>query len=332
MSTAKSWSASRTSPVSILERGVASSAQYISRASASRSSFSLVIGPRSLASALLGPADRHRIATSFGIVRLVTGDHVARNRASWDADANDWVERGRRNWASHQISWGIWDVPEADLHLLPDVRGLDVVELGCGTAYVSAWLARLGARPVGLDNSGRQLATARMLQDEFGLRFPLVHADAERAPFRDGSFDLAVSEYGAAIWCDPYAWIPEAARLLRPGGRLAFLGNSYLEILTIPDEGMATETLLRDHFGLHRFEWPDSGGSVTFSITHGEMIRLLRTCGFEVEGLVEVRAPEDATGASPPGDPLVTAEWSRRWPAEEAWLARKGDRDHSDGA
>jgi SAM-dependent methyltransferase len=254
----------------------------------------------------------------------VTEDHVLANRATWDADAPNWVEWGRASWAG-EPAWGVWQVPESELGLLPDVGGLDCVELGCGTGYVSAWLARRGARPVGLDNSGQQLATASRLQEEFDLRFPLVHASAEQPPFRDESFDLAVSEYGAAIWCDPYVWIPEAARILRPGGRLVFLGNSYVAMLTFPDVGPAGETLQRDHFGMHRFEWPDADGAVDFHITHGAMIRLLRSSGFEIEDLVEIRAPEGAVGGSPPSDPLATAEWSRRWPIEEAWLARKRD-------
>ena len=83
------------------------------------------------------------------------------------------------------------------------------------------------------------------------MRFPLVHADAERAPFADASFDLAISEYGAAIWCDPYRWIPEAARMLRPGGRLFFLGGTLL-MLCYPkddDEAPAGTTLARDSSG-----------------------------------------------------------------------------------
>ena len=67
------------------------------------------------------------------------------------------------------------------------------------------------------------MASARALQLEFGLEFPLLHGNAEEVPFPDGSFDLAISEYGASIWCDPYRWIPEAARLLRSGGELVFL-------------------------------------------------------------------------------------------------------------
>src|SRR3954464_3188245 len=161
-------------------------------------------------------------------------DHVALDRVSWDADAENWAVPGRERWADPGIRWGTWDVPEDELHLLPDLDGLDVVELGCGTGYLSSWLAQRGAHPVGLDNSSRQLASAAMFQREFGIPFPLVHADAERAPFHDASFDLAVSEYGAIIWCDPYHWIPEAARILRPGGRLVCLGNSYLLMLTSP--------------------------------------------------------------------------------------------------
>jgi SAM-dependent methyltransferase len=247
----------------------------------------------------------------------VSDDHVLRNRLSWDADAPNWVERGRTSWSA-EPSWGIWSVPESELHLLPDVDGLDTVELGCGTGYVSAWLARRGARPVGLDNSGRQLATARHLQEEFDLRFPLVHADGERPPFRDESFDFAISEYGVAIWCDPYRWIPEAARLLRRGGRLMFLGHSYLVMLAVTDdEVVADDRLRRDHFGLHRFDW---GDVVEFTIPHGEMIRLLRDSGLDVEDLVEIRAGQ---GATTDHVEWVTPEWARRWPSEEVWKARK---------
>ena len=204
--------------------------------------------------------------------------------------------------------------------LPPDLAGLDTIELGCGTGYVSAWLARRGARPVGLDNSPGQLATARELQQRFGLRFPLLHGNAEQTPLADATFDLAISEYGASIWCDPYLWIPEAARLLRPGGRLIFLVNSAQLMLSMPDEdGLpATERLLRPYFGMHRFEWPDDE-SVEFHLGHGDMIRLLRSCGFEVEDLIEIQPPDGATTRYP----LASIEWARRWPCEEVWKARK---------
>ena len=245
-------------------------------------------------------------------------DSIARNRAQWEADAAAWVEGGRRNWG-REPSWGVWHIPESDLGLLAEAEGAEAVELGCGTAYVSAWLARRGARPVGVDPTRAQLLSARRLQDEFDLHFPLVEAAGEQVPLRADSFDLVISEYGAAIWADPYRWIPEAARLLRSGGLLTFLGNSTLFALSVPEEeeAPATDRLLRPQFGMHRFEWPDEIG-VEFHISHGSMIRLLRSTGFEVLDLIELQPPPDATTTFP----YVTLDWARRWPCEEVWRAR----------
>ena len=157
-------------------------------------------------------------------------EHVRRNRELWDDWARTYAAPGEAGWAQETPTWGIWGVPESEVGLLPaDLAGVDAIELGCGTAYISAWLARRGARVVGIDNSQVQLSNARRFQREFGLDFPLIHADAERVPLADESFDLAISEYGACLWCDPYRWIPEAARLLRPGGRLIFLKEGFFE-------------------------------------------------------------------------------------------------------
>jgi SAM-dependent methyltransferase len=247
-------------------------------------------------------------------------DDVARNRDLWTRTNVEYTDRAAaRQWSQEEITWGIWGVPEGELRVLPDVAHADVLELGCGTAYVSAWLARRGARVVGLDVTPAQLETARRCQAEHGLEFPLIEASAEEVPLADASFDLVVSEYGASIWCDPARWVPEAARLLRPGGRLVFLRNSTLVMLCMPDEGPAEERLLRPQFGMYRLEWPGEG--VEFHLGHGEWIRLLRSSGFEIENLVEIQAPPDAEAHSVYD--YVTAEWGRRWPAEEIWVARK---------
>ena len=249
-------------------------------------------------------------------------DHARRNRAEWSSWAPEYAEEAPAAWAAEEITWGVWHVAEDEVRVLPEsVEGLDVVELGCGTGYVSAWLARRGARPVGVDVTPAQLDTARAMQERFGLEFPLVEASAEDVPLQDASFDLAVSEYGASIWADPYAWVPEAARLLRPGGELVFLVNGTLAILTAPDEEKPSgRELLRPYFGMHRFEWADSA-SVEFHLGHGDWIRLLRGAGFEVVDLVELRAPESGPEHRYPA--LPERWWARQWPSEEIWRARK---------
>jgi SAM-dependent methyltransferase len=208
---------------------------------------------------------------------------------------------------------------------LPDVRGLDVIELGCGTAYWSAWLKRLGAaRVLGVDITPAQLDTAREMDREFGLGIELLESNAEAVPLPSGSFDLAFSEYGASIWCDPYLWIPEAARLLRPGGQLMFMRNSTLTVLCSPDEGRVGERLLKPQKGLHRIDWPAEGDeppATEFHISASLMFQLLRDSGFEVVDFRELFAPPDAEDH--PYYSSAPAEWAKKWPAEEIWRARK---------
>jgi SAM-dependent methyltransferase len=243
-----------------------------------------------------------------------------KNVELWTQANAEYTDRNAStNWALDEISWGIWGIDESELKVLGDVDGLDVVELGCGTAYFSAWLAKRGARPVGVDVTPAQLATARRLMTETGIEFPLVEADAAETGLPGGSADLVVSEYGASIWVDPYRWVPEAARLLRPGGRLAFLRNSTLVILCSGDEIPAKEHLVHPQFGMLRFEFPEGG--VEFHLPHGKWIDLLRANGFEIERLIEIQAPPDAVTHD--WYSYVTADWARKWPCEEIWVANK---------
>jgi SAM-dependent methyltransferase len=248
-------------------------------------------------------------------------DYVVANRAAWTATNAEYTDgQAIERWQKDAIVWGVWDIPEQELGILGDIAGLDVIELGCGTAYFSAWLAKRGARPVGVDITPAQLETARRCQAELGIVFPLLEASAEEVPLADAGFDLAISEYGASIWCDPNRWIPEAARLLRRGGRLVFLVNSPLVIVCSPDTGTVEERLMRPQFGMRRFEWPEEEG-IEFHLSHGEMIDVLRSSGFEIEALHELQAPADAV--THPYYDFVTADWARKWPSEEIWVARK---------
>ena len=249
--------------------------------------------------------------------------HARENRAYWDRTAEDWVEAGERAWAADVPTWGAWGLPEAELRLLPEsMAGMDAIELGCGTGYVSAWMARRGARVVGIDNSERQLATAARLSQAHGVALTLHHGSAETVPWPDASFDFAISEYGAAIWCDPHVWIPEAHRLLKPGGALVFLGNSPLAMICAPESGAPCEPVLhRTYFGLHRIDWTEveiDPGGIEFNLPFSGWLRLFRETGFEVVDYLKLRVP-----AGSPDRFGTPGAWAERWPAEHVWKLRK---------
>ena len=193
-----------------------------------------------------------------------------------------------------------------------------MIELGCGTAYACGWVARRGGMPVGIDVADAQLESARMFVKQFGAGFPLVRASADEVPFDDESFDVALSEYGASTWLDPERWVPEAARLLRPGGQLVFIVNSSFLMTCTGEDGVASPVLARDYFGMGRREFPGDR-TVEYHLGHGDWIRVLQKHGFVVEDLIEVQAPPSAHGRYE----FVGADWARRWPSEEVWKARK---------
>jgi SAM-dependent methyltransferase len=250
-------------------------------------------------------------------------EYLQGNIDAWQKKAADYVDSAEEAWASDHPSWGIWGIPESSARLLPeDMSGLNAIELGCGTAYVSAWLCRRGAKVVAIDPTPGQLETARRLQKEHQLDFVIEQGFAESVPYPDESFDFAISEYGAALWADPYRWIPEAARLLKQGGELVFLTNSALSVMCEQDyesDGPQGLELLRPYFGMYKTNWPDCPGETEFHLTHGDWIALFRASGFAIERLVEIQAPPGSTTDEAWADP----EWAAQWPTEEAWIVRK---------
>jgi SAM-dependent methyltransferase len=246
-------------------------------------------------------------------------EHAARNRAMWDGYSDEYQSKhGEQLAASGGVAWGTSQIPESELHILGDVAGRDVLELGCGAAQWSIGLAKLGARPVGLDLSQRQLAHAGRLMAEAGVDFPLIHASAEAIPFPDASFDIVFCDHGAMTFADPYRTVPEVARLLRPGGLFAFSHHSPIEsIHWAPGAEAVGDRLALDYFGLHQV---DDGEDTWFQLPYGEWIRLFRSNGFVVEDLVEPRPGPDATSSYRSPEELA---WARRWPSEEIWRLRR---------
>jgi SAM-dependent methyltransferase len=245
---------------------------------------------------------------------------AAHNRRTWDQLSAEYqAKHGPQLAASGGMAWGVWQLPESELQVLGDVREKDVLELGCGAAQWSIALHALGARVTGLDNSSVQLDHARALMAQRGAKFPLVHASAETTPFADASFDVIFCDHGAMAFADPSRTVPEAARLLRADGLLAFsMGTPILDLAWPPDVEHPSERLELDYWDLHTFEAP--GEPIGFQLPYGRWISLFRENGFVVEDLIELRPPADATSSYRNADDLA---WARRWPMEHIWRVRR---------
>lgn len=238
------------------------------------------------------------------------------NRAAWNAWSDEYQQQHGPQLNELPKAWGGFAQSEDEVRALGDLTAKRVLELGCGGGQWSMFLARDGVQVVGLDLSERQLATARRLTADLGV--PLVQGDAEAPPFTDSSFDVVFCDHGGMTWADPYKTVPEAARLLRPGGRFVFNASTPLYSLCWDEAlGRPSDRLVRDYFGLHTD--PDADGSTSYTLPYGEWIRLFRRNGLVVEDLIELRPPEDAETTYT----FLPKDWARRWPGEQIWVLSK---------
>ena len=241
------------------------------------------------------------------------------NRTFWDDDADDYQ-------AAHHAdisdpAWGAYRIPEAELHVLGDLTGLAVLELGCGGAQASLALTAGAARATGLDLSVAQLRHAARNVRAAGRRMGLVCASASATPFRGASFDVVFCDHGAMGFCDPAVTVPEVARLLRPGGLLAFSISTLLHNTCFPPgqpDAELTTTLQQPMFGARAFDWGD--GTIDFQMLHSEWFALFRRYGLEVEDLQELRPP---AGGVTGYEGFADLAWARSWPSEEIWKVRR---------
>ncbi|HEY4442386.1 MAG TPA: class I SAM-dependent methyltransferase [Candidatus Elarobacter sp.] len=242
-----------------------------------------------------------------------------RNRRAWDASSDAYQERHGAQLARRPDAWGIWSLPEAELQILGDVEGKDVLEYGCGAAQWAIALSLRGARVVGLDNSARQLAYAQAAVAAAGVDVRLVHAPAEHTPFADASFDVVFCDHGAMSFASPDLTIPEVARILRPGGILAFNVEHPLHAATWDDAADGPSRALHHaYFDLDRIDDP-ADGSVNFARPISGYVTLLEANGFVLERLLEPR-PEPEAETTYFG--FAESTWARDFPAELLLRAR----------
>lgn len=251
-------------------------------------------------------------------------EDVRRNLAHWEQASGEYQATNApqlNRW--DVLGWGAWNVPEDEVRALGDVAGLDALELGCGACQSGIKVAMRGARVVGLDFSANQLAQGVVNMAEAGVRLPLVRASAEELPFADACFDLVFCDHGATSFTDPNVTIPEAARVLRPGGLLVF--DMATPVIWMawgvgPDDDPPTNALRMPYFAMGRAEGQEPDWrTVEWQLTYGDWIRLFRRCGLVIEDLIELR-PEE--GAETTYD-YVPLEWARDYPGEHIWKVRK---------
>jgi len=248
-------------------------------------------------------------------------DPIQKNRTRWDLMSEGYQTDHGHALTEAPLAWGVWRVPESEVNALGDLQDRDVLEFGCGAAQWAIALVQRGIRAVGLDLSEVQLRHARELVAAAGVTVPLVKADAERAPFADESFDVVFCDHGAMTFARPRRTVPEAARLLRPGGTFAFCSSTPLHDICWDEAGETTSRELKsDYFGIYELDDPES---VTYQLPYGEWFRLFKNHGLVVEDLIELRPDPDAVTSYTDYVPL---DWARRWPAEHIWKLTKAPR------
>lgn len=245
-------------------------------------------------------------------------EYIDENKIGWNAYSSEYQLAHGESLTATAEAWGVWRIPESKLNILGDVQDKDVLEFGCGAAQWGIALAKRGARVTGIDISEEQLRYAKEAQRKEGVEFPLIECSATDVPLPDASFDLVFCDHGATSFTDPNESIPEAARLLRTGGILAFcISGPIREIHYDNEADTVTERLTEPYFGM--MSWKVEG-MTSFTLNYGDWIRLFRTCGLAIERLEEPQPDEHATTTYEGYTPLA---WARKWPAEIIWVVRK---------
>jgi SAM-dependent methyltransferase len=243
-----------------------------------------------------------------GVARRTVGSAESEraSRAWWDADAADYLAEHARDIGDAEFVWCPEGLHEAEAGLLGEVRDKRVLEVGCGSAPCSRWLAARGARPVALDLSRGMLAAAAEQNRSTGIAVPLVQAGAEHLPFADGSFDLACSAFGAVPFvAEPVQVMREVFRVLRPGGRWVFAVNHPMRWMFSDDPGPAGLTVTQSYFDRTPYVEVDDAGRATYVEHHrtlGDRVRDVVAAGLVLDDLVEPEWPE--------GRERVWGQWS----------------------
>ena len=243
------------------------------------------------------------------------------NRSWWDASAQEYYDEHGAFLGDVDLLWCPEGLREADVHLLGDVDGRDVLEVGCGAAQGARWLAAAGRPRHGLRRQPRDAAAGAGARRALRRRGAgLVQADAQRMPFRDGAFDLVASAFGGLPFVDDSAGLwREVARVLRPGGRAVFSTTHPTRWAFPDDPGPAGLTVRQSYFDRTPYVEVDEAGDATYVEHHrtlGDRVREIVGAGLVLEDLLEPEWPD--------GHDREWGQWSplrgRLMPGTAVWV------------
>ncbi|MFJ9366974.1 class I SAM-dependent methyltransferase [Nocardia sp. NPDC101769] len=247
-------------------------------------------------------AEANTLLGTVGVTRTKV-DSPSSQRASrkwWDADAAAYHETHADflgvDSPAGEFVWCPEGLHEGDWHLLGDITDKRILEIGCGSAPCSRWLASHGAHPVGLDISRAMLDRGVAAMAAGGPRVPLIQAGAEELPFADESFDLACSAFGAVPFvADSARVMREVHRVLKPGGRWVFSVNHPMRWIFPDDPGPEGLRATIPYFDRTPYVELDSDGEPTYVEHHrtiGDRVREIVAAGLVLTDIIEPDWPE----------------------------------------
>jgi SAM-dependent methyltransferase len=240
---------------------------------------------------------------------------AAENAALWEANAETWTRHAR---AGYDIYRDALNTP-AFLAMLPPIRGLDGLDIGCGEASNTRKLAELGARMQAIDVAPTFIRYASETEAAQPLGILYRVADAEELPFAECSFDFATAFMSLMDVPDQARALQEAQRVLRPAGFLQFsichpcFDPPYRKVLHNPD-GTVRAIEIADYFDetdgrIDRWwfstvpkeerERVPPFQTPLFHRTLTGWVAIIRDAGFEIEALGEPSASAELAAAEP---------------------------------
>jgi SAM-dependent methyltransferase len=238
-------------------------------------------------------------AAAPGVTRRHAGareTHSA-NRGWWDRSAASYQAEHGGFLGDADFVWGPEGLREADAGLLGDVSGRRVLEIGCGAGQCGRWLVAAGARVIGIDLSSAQLEHGRLLDQQTGVRLPVVVGDAQRLPIASASIDVACSAYGALPFvADSAGVMQEVARVLVPGGRWVFSVTHPFRWCLPDDPGPAGLQVRESYFDRRPYVETDDEERAVYVEHHrtlGDRVRDVVGAGLRIVDLVEPEWPDD---------------------------------------